>query len=84
MGFDPLWQEDDKPEADQALVVDSARLKAKKYSLDNRIYIVRGYETFVVHSTDIQVVKNADGTREVHAKNAKMVKYGEDGARVVD
>lgn len=79
--FYDIWEEKDKPEADQKIVLDEARLKSRKYALDKRIYIVRGYETFVFHADDIQMSRADDGSREVHAKNGKLVKYDENGKR---
>lgn len=82
--FYDLWAEEDKPEDDQRLVIEAAKLKAKKYSLDNRIYIVRGYEIFCVHSSDIQMKKMPDGTRQITANNSRMIKYTEDGKRLTE
>lgn len=79
--FYDIWEEADKPEQDQKIVLDDARLKSRKYALDKRIYIVRGYETFVFHADDIQMVKNDDGSRSVNAKNGKLVRYDESGKR---
>lgn len=79
-----IWEESDKPDVDQGIVLQDAALRGRKYNLDKRIYIVRGYDTFVVHADDIQVVKNADGTRAITVKNGRMVKYDEAGKRSID
>lgn len=79
-----IWEDGDKPDADQGIVLQDAALRSRKYNLDKRIYIVRGYDMFVVHADDIQVVKNGDGTRAISIKNGRMVKYGEDGKRQAD
>lgn len=82
--FYDILNEEDRPVDDQHLVLDSAKIKAKRYNLDNRIYIVRGYEMFVVHSDDIKVTKNVDGSRKILVESGKMVKYTEDGKRQAD
>lgn len=82
--FYDLWEEEDKPIDDQRLAIEASRLKSKRYNLDNRIYIVRGYDVFVVHSDDIDVGKPEDGKRTIHIKDARMIKYTEDGRRLVD
>lgn len=82
--FYDIWQEDDKPLDDQKIALDAARLKSKKYNLDNRIYVVRGYDIFVVHSTDVEMVRNEDGSRNIKIANGRMVKYTEDGKRLTD
>lgn len=79
--FYDIWEEADKPEVDQRPVIDEARLKSRKYALDKRIYIVRGYETFVFHADDIKMVKNADGSRSLSGEKGKLVRYDENGNR---
>ena len=82
--FYDLWEEEDRPEDDQILALEAAKLKAKRYNLDNRIYIVRGFDMFVVHSSDVGMQKSADGSRNISIKNARMIKYTEDGKRITD
>lgn len=82
--FYDIWAEEDRPVDDQRLALDAARLKSKKYNLDNRIYIVRGYDIFVVHSNDVGMEKGADGLRTITIRSSRMVKYAEDGSRQTD
>lgn len=82
--FYDMWAEEDRPEDDQQIALEAAKIKAKKYNLDSRIYIVRGYDMFCVHSSDIQMVKNPDGTRKITANNSRMIKYTEDGKRITE
>ena len=82
--FYDLWEEEDKPIDDQKIALEASRIKSKRYNLDNRIYIVRGYDVFVVHSDDIDVGKPTDGKRTIIAKDARMIKYTEDGRRITD
>lgn len=83
--FYDMWQDEDKPAEDQDLALEAAKLKARKYNLDNRIYIVKGFDIFVVHSKDVKMERNAaEGTRNISIGNARMIKYTEDGKRVED
>lgn len=82
--FYDIWQDDDKPLDDQKLALEFAKLKSKRYSLDNRVYIVKGCDVFVVHSNDIGMDRGADGLRNITIKNGRMVKYTEDGERQTD
>lgn len=82
--FYDLWDEQDKPEDDQKIALDAAKIKSKKFNLDRRIYIVRGYDMFVVHADDVVMGRNADGSRNIEIKNSRMIKYTEDGQRLAD
>lgn len=83
--FYDCWADEDKPEDDQHIALEAAKLKARKYNLDSRIYIVKGYDVFCVHSKDVKMERNAsEGTRNITIGNARMIKYTEDGKRVED
>jgi len=85
--FYDIWEDQDKPLDDQKVALEAARYKSKRYQLDNRVYIVRGYDMFVVHSDDIDMVRRKEGeitVRDISIKKATMIKYTEDGQRQAD
>ena len=83
--FYDMWAEEDLPVDDQKIALEAARIRGKKYNLDNRVYIVRGYDLFVCHSNDIKMDRpDAEGKRNFTVKDARMIKYTQDGRRETD
>lgn len=82
--FYDMWDQDDKPVSkEQAAVVIDAKKLAETFKEDRKVYIVRGTDMFVVHSSDIKVVKNEDGSRRIVVENGSMVKYENGVTRVL-
>ena len=63
---------------------DMARLQISKYPQANQIYIIRGKDLFVVTAPDIQMGSAGASGRSISIKNAKMVRYTEDGKVISD
>ena len=78
---EPFKGEDEPSDSQIGLIREAAQL-SQTHSSDGKVYIVRGQNMFVVHSRDIQVTQNQDGTRSVTIKNASMIKYDENGQRI--
>lgn len=57
--------------------LDLARIRARNYQDDKKIYIVRGKDLFVIESNEIKIELKGD-LRNIQIVNARMQKYPTD------
>ena len=81
--FYDIWEQEDQPyDSGQGKVLEHSAELSKAYPINKKVYIVRGYETFVVNSNDIDVSLDSNtGLRNITIKGAKMVKYTASGEK---
>jgi hypothetical protein len=91
--FYSIWNEEDKPiDQVEKQSLEIARLRAElevKSKMPEKVYIVKGYNIFVCHKSQVDVDKRVDKEtqsvlRDITIKDARVVVYGPEGLKKLD